>query len=354
MNNHKQKVLILTNKIPHYRIELYASLGKQTDLTVAGIDSFDSTNHSFDYIELKHKTVRRFKLTAGLLDLCDNFSVVVIMFDLSWISYMKLLRTKKREFKIILWGIGLSSENGLRHGRSLIIDKVRYYLAKKADALIFYSSIPIKYYVANGIPSSKIFIGRNSIMNDYTFKFGCLRDTILFVGSLNKRKGINKLLESFKLILPSIPDDINLCIIGEGEEYENINNWINKNSLHDRIYLVGGKYGEDLNKHFESAIITVSPNQAGLSVLHSLSFGVPFITSHDAITGGEIENIMNGETGFLYKTDNELSSAMKSFIKNKHDDEFYYNIWEYFNNEAHISCTVSTFINAIEFVVNSK
>ena len=42
----------------------------------------------------------------------------------------------------------------------------------------------------------------------------------------------------------------------------------------------------------------MSYSQAGLSVLQSLGNATPYITTSKAISGGEINNIIEGETGF--------------------------------------------------------
>ena len=55
-------------------------------------------------------------------------------------------------------------------------------------------------------------------------------------------------------------------------------------------------------KFYNRAIMSISLNQAGLSVLNSFAHGVPFVTMNNAASGGEKFNIVNNYNGiFLNK-----------------------------------------------------
>lgn len=350
MNN--IKVLILTNKMLPYRIPLYNLLGKQYSLTVASVNSFDDKYSSFTHMELPSKRASRFVFNENLDTICSNYDVVIIMFDLSWISYISLIFKKNRCYKVILWGIGLSSKDGLKNKNKSIIDKIRYRIAKKADALILYSEYPVQFYISNGIPKDNIFIAHNTIYNNYKFKRETERNTFLFIGGLNKRKGLFILLESFKKVICNIPLITKLYIIGSGEEEELIQKWIKDNELEYRVILAGDKRGTDLDIYFEQAIATISPNQAGLSVLHSLSYGVPFITSSNSITGGELYNIKHGETGYLYKSTEELESYLIELANNKKPSIFYENVYKYYVKNRSMQNMGDAFIQSIKYALN--
>ena len=94
-----------------------------------------------------------------------------------------------------------------------------------------------------------------------------------------------------------------LMIVGSGSEEHTLKLKVCEYGLEDQIQFLGAIYKEsELAKLFTESIICISPNQAGLSVLKSMGYGVPYVTHKDAITGGEILNIKNGENGIVYNT----------------------------------------------------
>ena len=99
----------------------------------------------------------------------------------------------------------------------------------------------------------------------------------------------------------------------------------------------------------------ISPDQAGLSVLKSFAFGVPFITKNNAITGGERLNIVNQSNGWLYNEDQELDEILEKCI---HDKRFFKkmgeNAYRFYWNKAQIDVMVLGFENAINYALETK
>lgn len=347
----KNKVLILTNTILHYRYDLYNNLAKNVDLTIATVnESIVYHEAAFNQISFLSKKAGPFYFQKDLYKLCKEFDVVIIMFNITYISFMKLL-FQKRNFQIILWGIGVSTENGFDKNSSIIKERIRYYLAKKADAIMFYSEYPLKKYIQKGINSNKLFVAHNTIANDYIFDNSKIRSSFLFLGSLHKRKKIFILLQAFKNVVNKIPKEISIDIIGEGEEYRNIENWIIENNLQDRIILHGQKTKKDLICYFEKAIACISPGQAGLSVLESFSYGVPFITQRNAVTGGEIYNIKHTYNGFFFDTLPELESILEKLATSNTDMAYYENVYNYYKENRKIEDMGDSIINTINDVL---
>src|SRR5690606_5517370 len=138
------------------------------------------------------------------------------------------------------------------------------------------------------------------------------KDKILFIGSLYRQKKIFELLESYKEAVKQFEKKpIGLHIVGNGSEFDKVKSWISDTNLGEHIILHGAIFDEKkLCELFSSAFACISPGQAGLSVLKSFGYGVPFITHIDAITGGERLNIQNMVNGILFDNYSELSGII--------------------------------------------
>ena len=84
-----------------------------------------------------------------------------------------------------------------------------------------------------------------------------------------------------------------------------------------------------------------------------MGYGVPFVTKRDAITGGEIFHIHNGEDGYLYDSDDQLTMIMKDAIDNpqKYVD-MGIKAKIYYENNASINHMAEGAIQAFEYSLN--
>jgi glycosyltransferase involved in cell wall biosynthesis len=230
---------------------------------------------------------------------------------------MRLLFKKKRPYQFILWGIGVRASYTTNYGEKTKLDIIRFYLMRKADALVFYSDDPIKTYLEQGFSKDKMFVANNTVqvLDINTTK---IKDKIVFIGTLYKQKRIYELLDSYKAAKEVIKEIPKLEIIGGGDEFNAIQLWITENQFEDVVFLRGKIFDEAiLRDYFSSAIACISPGQSGLSVLKSMGYGVPYISKKNAITGGEIFNIENGVSGILYEEDSELTDIIIDIAKDK-------------------------------------
>ncbi len=317
----KFKVLICYNKLWDYRIPIFRILAEKYDLTVSYSYSNKNKNNGTDYnfksVFLPVRQFGRFVIHKdNLRRLAKEYDVMIGYGDIAWLSLMKLLFIK-RDYKLILWSIGVSASYKKRFDTVNRWDKIRNFFYKKADALIFYSEYPLKKYETFGFDRKKLFVAHNTVEVIPSVLEREKKKRILFIGTLYKQKNIYSLLDNYLkayLIEQNIPQ---LDIIGDGEEFNNIKSWISSNGLNEKIFLHGAIYKEPLLKEFFiNAIACISPGQAGLSVLKSMGYGVPFITMKDAITGGERFNIENNVTGILYAEESELADIIIDIHKN--------------------------------------
>ena len=89
------------------------------------------------------------------------------------------------------------------------------------------------------------------------------------------------------------------------------------NNLQRKITLLGPIYdNKQKSEIFAKSYACFSPLQAGLSVLESFGYGVPFVTTKDAITGGEIFNIENMVNGIKLENVNTIKDVILDISNN--------------------------------------
>ncbi len=318
-----KRILLIQNGISNYRVPVYNLIAKHFDLTVLYSSGIVPSNVEFPVRHLGLYTKGPFTFyEKGLYALLKEYDVVIFPYDPLQISIIwSILRLRVFEhIKFIPWGIGVAASYNVKYDAPRKSSKLNYYLAKYTDASIFYSDYPQKKYKAMGVNEDKLFVAHNTVaiwdINEDEY-INSIKDCILFVGSLYRQKGVAVLLESYKNALIVNNNLLPLYIIGSGAEYDSIASWISENNMHHKVFLKGAIYDEkELATYFLKARACVSPNQAGLSVQKSMGYGVPFITKKDAVTGGEIFDVVNGKTGILYTEDSQLTEILLDIDRN--------------------------------------
>ncbi|CEK31587.1 glycosytransferase [[Clostridium] sordellii] len=130
-----------------------------------------------------------------------------------------------------------------------------------------------------------------------------LEDYFVYMGRLDDIKGINFLVESWKYI----DKNIQLYIMGTGQEYENIKSYVNKYKLNN-VNILGFTKREIAFEIIKNSRATVVPSKCyegfPMTIAESFSLGVPVIGSKI----GNIESIIDdGENGLLFEKNNKES-----------------------------------------------
>lgn len=297
----KPNILILYNFILHYRIPFFNVLAQNYNVTVlhSGKKS-KGPDDNFEEIIVSVKKIGPFYLQNGVLEEVNNskYDIIIALFDVRWVNTLLSIYNHNKNAKYILWGAWITN--------NYFADKVRLFYTKKVFANVFYTNDARQDFVKKGIDPRNLYVGNN------TFEVGERihsyenpeKTSILFVGSLDERKQVDILLRSFSDILEKVPSSIILTIVGDGMERDILKALANALQLGNRVHFVGKLTDtRALMDYYKKAIVSVSFGQAGLSVLQSLGYGVPFLTKENAITGGEKSNIKNGYNGILCKDD---------------------------------------------------
>ena len=311
----KPKVLILYNKLFHYRIPIWNLLAEKCDLTVTYSDGKadeSECNFKVRYLPARSYHGRFFIQKENIRRMAKQYDVIIAYGDISWLKFSTLPWFNSQ--KVIFWSLGVSASYVKGFDAESKWDKIRAFFYNKADALVFYTEYPIKKYSQMGIDVNKMFEAPNTVK---VVPVEGKHQNLLFIGTLYREKGLQLLLDAYKNVqqkhgLPT------LDIVGNGPDYDVIKEWVKENDLEEKVLLHGAIY--DVNKkaeYFANAIACISPLQAGLSVLESMGNGVPFVTIKDAITGGEIFNIHDGVDGVLMNSSHEMESVLEDITKNR-------------------------------------
>jgi len=170
-----------------------------------------------------------------------------------------------------------------------------------------------KIVIPNGIDISKF---NPKIPPALSFKDK--KVTILFVGRIEKRKGLLYLLKAFAILEKKYPEKIRLLIVGDGPEKEKCLSFVGKRKLKNVIFL--GEKKENLASFYNSADVFCAPSTFGESfgivLLEAMACQKPVVAFANE---GYKEFLKNKKGGILVKNKNyfELAKALEILIKNE-------------------------------------
>ncbi len=141
-------------------------------------------------------------------------------------------------------------------------------------------------------------------------------DFILFLGRLNYYKGVSYLIEAVKGL------DINLLIVGEGDEKNNLIGQVKKLKMQDKVFFLPFQEREKIINLFKAAKMFVLPSifkseAFGIVLIEAMACGIPIIST-ELKTGTSWVN-KGGETGFVVppRDSKALKEAIEKILQDK-------------------------------------
>jgi glycosyltransferase involved in cell wall biosynthesis len=197
----------------------------------------------------------------------------------------------------------------------------KHYLVK-IDKFVCLSASSENILLTNGIEKERIEliylpIDKKKLL--YNDKVKKINNTILYVGWIQPRKGLLRIIEA----LSKVDKKLKLSLKVIGKEYDKkyidlIKNKIKKNQLNVRFFI---SPSDDVFKNVFSSceIVTIAeqwPNMSPLFLLESLTCGKTIFASNIGGIGGFINQ---GENGFLFDpwSSNDLKNKIEYYFKNK-------------------------------------
>ncbi|HMP80190.1 MAG TPA: glycosyltransferase family 4 protein, partial [Pirellulaceae bacterium] len=245
-----------------------------------------------------------------------------------------LARARFSRLGTILWGHGYSKRgNGVNH-------TVRAGLSRWATALLFYNYQTRERYIEQGFDPSRLFVALNTLdrsemkaaqtywqsnpdllarwRNDQHI---ANRRVALYVSRLDPNNRLDWLIEALPQVVRQVPEAL-VVIVGGGESQyiESLRATAVRLGVSDSVRFVGPVYDErDLAPWFLSARLFCYPTNIGLSLIHSLIYGLPVITGRDRSRHNpEIEAFTAGVNGLDFADGDiaELAEQLVSCLSN--------------------------------------
>lgn len=195
---------------------------------------------------------------------------VISILDVSYLYFQNLFK-KKDLYQLKLWG-----RYSIKRAKKIItISK-----SSKDDIIKVYGVNPeIVHVTYPGIKQS--IDSKISTMDDLRKKFGIRGDYILFVGTLQPRKNMIRLIEAFSRLNKK---NLTLVIVGKkGWLYEEILYAPEKFEVKDKVLFIHNASDEDLPSFYKNALCFILPSLYegfGLPILEAMKYGCPVLTSN--------------------------------------------------------------------------
>ncbi|WP_417732223.1 glycosyltransferase [Rosistilla oblonga] len=339
------KILIVQNKIPHYRKAFYNALAQHYDVHV--IHSGEASRAPGDlYREsvVRVRSVGPFRFQSNVLREVTGgeYLATILMFDIRWCNgFLSLIRGTKS--RVLLWGH--------RYSDSWLANKVRTGLMPYADGMIQYGGEGIARMVVEGTDPAKIFVAQNTIeVLNHADGSSERKSSFLFVGRAQKRKKVDQLLYAFAEVVNSLPSRVTIDIVGAGGENDRLACLAKELGISDRVIFHGAITDEtQLKRLFHRSFAYVSPGPVGLGVLHSLAYGVPVVTGVLGKHGPEFEHLREGSNAILFRSTAELSRILTDLSHSpRKASSLGKNAYEHYLREGLLAGMVEGFIQAIE------
>ena len=258
--------------------------------------------------------------------------------------------------RFIWWG------HGIRPRSTYIGVRLRLWLTRQADAIVFYDSAQADKLVSLGVPREKVFVAPNSVDTEGIARLvreqpRSERNRVLYIGRLRRAKKANLLLRGFAHACSHLEPGTKLTIIGDGSERTNLEHLAAQLGIADRVEFTGALYQQELlAPWFNSAWVSVSPGCVGLSAIHSLAYGVPMIAAQSEPHGPEVAALKDGVNALFFPSDDAEALAQK-FIYLANDQEQ----WQQMAQAARrtvqerfsLSLMVHAFEQAVQYVLGS-
>lgn len=269
-----------------------------------------------------------------------------------------LIKAKILKVKVVWWGHFKSPNQ--KSWRFFI----RYLFMKLSDVLLFYTDKEVHTYnylsskktnkfvfaLNNGIDTSDIM----NLRNAYSSKQR--PNEIVFIGRITEKAEILTLLQAIQYVDVK---DFKLNILGVGKNITDLASLVRSLNIENKVNIFGEVVDEKIiSEVMNRAKLFVYPGSVGLSLIHSMAYGVPSILHNDdGFQMPEYSAFRKDHTGitFLKKDYQDLAKKINKYILSyERLDFFSKNCLEVISKTHNSKDMSSRFINVINKIVENK
>ena len=214
----------------------------------------------------------------------------------------------------------------------------------------FFSNSKFVFALNNGIDTSDIM----NLRNAYSSKQR--PNEIVFIGRITEKAEILTLLQAIQYVDVK---DFKLNILGVGKNITDLASLVRSLNIENKVNIFGEVVDEKIiSEVMNRAKLFVYPGSVGLSLIHSMAYGVPSILHNDdGFQMPEYSAFRKDHTGitFLKKDYQDLAKKINKYILSyERLDFFSKNCLEVISKTHNSKDMSSRFINVINKIVENK
>lgn len=302
------KLIQITNGYAPYRVDLWNELAKTYEFTIITLS--DKESHRQWNIDLNSLKARIISLHSK--QLLVEFGKIYWALNFTFFKIIKVLKKLKPDCVIVgghdepaywivmIWSriakipLIVWTESHILSSQTMgsPVDFVKRLFFKNCDAFIAGSHLSRSYLEFYKIKPNKIIIAPNCIYLSRIDKKEIRKQNkfplFLYVGRLSKQKGTDILLKAFYQLRDL---DWKLILVGGGKLYKEIELYILKNNLSNKVVVMNFLQSEELKKFYEISDVFIFPTKFdtwGIVINEALLAGLYVIGSRFSAAVNEL------------------------------------------------------------------
>ena len=316
-----KNIVLILPVLPHYRYDFIIDLNSKLkrnnmNLTVIAGENISRKNVN-ENLNIDVKLIKNNTIGINILKFAIQWQLrlirtvikikpdkVIMLWHAGKINYnILLLILFIKKIPYVLWGSGSGDKRrDLSSSQLKLKSFFKNFFVKNSSSYISYGTDFFKELIKNGYDKNRIFVAQNTIKveNIYNYldisKRSYNKVKFLFVGVLIANK---KLDLAIKICRRLVDEGFTFTfdIVGDGVEFNYLNELITKYNLREYIFLHGSKYKQELKNIFIKSNVFILPGTGGLAINEAMAYSLPVISTSGDGTGKDL--ITNNINGFL-------------------------------------------------------